>query len=387
MVAASQPGAAATMTPTPVTRITCEVYRHLAAQAQAALVALGVDLVGTRSRRAVVLRERAPLAFLPPTTRLEEDPSEAFELYVPRERARGVLLALARELGLFAPGRGSIHAEEVEVASPPVLDVVNANVAALDGVERPGERLVRLVLVSAVVQRGRGNDVARCLLERGAAVPSVEFAVGTGVRDRLGLLRIAIPAEKEVVSVLVDADDEAATFDAVIDSGRLDLPGRGFVGAYAVAFGVANPRSLRGLQRHSATMDQIIGALDDLKGGTAWRRRAAEGDARPRRQALTGRLNVTLTGHEGTADGLVAAAMRAGAGGATIGKARLSSPSGRHAVTVAGREVVDFGLAPSAVGVLVDALRAGGAFDDDVACVVETKPLPKAFTFVEARSA
>lgn len=373
--------------PTPATKITCEVYRHLAAQAHAALVALGLDVVLSRPRRAVVLRERAPLPFLPPTTRLEEDPSEVLECYVPRDRARGALLALARELRLFTPGRGSIHAEEIELAGVPAPDSVNADVAALDGVERPGERLARLVLVSAVVQRGRGNGLARALLERGTAVPSVDFGIGTGLRDRLGLLRVAVPAEKEIVSVLVDADDEAATFDAVIDAGRLDLPGRGFVGACPVAFGVANPRSLRGLQRHRATMDQIIAAIDELKGHAAWRRRAADGDARPPRRALAARLNVTLVGHEGTADRLVAAAMRAGAGGATIGKARQSSPSGRRAVAVAGREVVDFGLAPERVGVLVDALRADGAFGDDVACVVETKPLPKSFTFVEAPAA
>lgn len=370
--------------PTPATKITCEVYRHLAAQVHAVLVALGVDAVLSRPRRAVVLRERTPLPFLPPTTRLEEDPSEVFECYVPRERARAVLLALARELRLFTPGRGAVHAEEVELAGAPALHALNQEVAAPEGAERPGERLARLALVSAVVQRGCGNGLARALLERGTAVPSVDFGIGTGLRDRLGLLRVAIPAAKEIVSVLVDADDEAATFDTVIDAGRLDLPGRGFVGACPVAFGVANPRSLRGLQRHGATMEQIVLAIDELKGGSAWRRRAADADGVAPRRVLAARLNVTLVGHEGTADRLVAAAMRAGAGGATIGKARLSSPSGRRAVAVAGREVVDFGLAPERVGALVDALQADGAFGDDVACWVETKPLPKSFTFVES---
>ncbi|NWG76580.1 MAG: hypothetical protein HXY24_18585, partial [Rubrivivax sp.] len=46
--------------------------------------------------------------------------------------------------------------------------------------------------------------------------------------------------------------------------------------------------------------------------------------------------------------------------------------------------VVDFGLAPERVGALVDALHADGAFGDEVACLVETKPLPKSFTFVES---
>jgi len=57
-------------------KITCEVYKSISPQAEAALVAMRVDYAQVQARRMVVLRERVPLPFLPPTTRLEEDPAE-----------------------------------------------------------------------------------------------------------------------------------------------------------------------------------------------------------------------------------------------------------------------------------------------------------------------
>jgi hypothetical protein len=373
--------------PQPVARaakITCEVDKSLAAQAQSVLPDIGVDQVLVHPRRAVVLRERAPLPFLPLTTRLEEDPLEVCEIYVPPAQARSVVLRWARELRLFTPGRGAIYAEEVDLISPPAIDCRNPRVALPEDAERPGERLPGLVLVNCVVQRGHGNEIARCALETGSNVPTVNFGTGTGVRDRLGLLRIAIPAEKEIVSLLVEPGEQEGTLDALISAGRLDQPGRGFIAAYPVAFGVANPKSFRGQQRHSATMDQVIAAIDDLKGGTEWRQRsgAAQGAPRPVRRWLTHLLNVTLNCNEGQAGRLVAVAIAAGAGGATITKSKLLSPTGKAHAASPAREVIDLGIAPEKLDSLVAALREAGAFDAEAACIVETKPLPTAFTYI-----
>lgn len=365
-------------------RITCEVDKSLSPQAQAALVAMGVDRAQVHPRRFVVLRERTPLPFLPPTTRLDEDPAEVYEIYLPRALGHGFLLAWARELRLFTPGRGAIYAEEVELLHPPGLDVCNANLALPQTGERPGERLAHLALVNCVVQRGRGNQIARIALETGSDVPSINFGVGTGVRDRLGLLRIAIPAEKDVVSLLVDPHDQVATLETLIAAGRLDQPGRGFIGAYPVTFGVANPKSFRGRQRHSATMDQLISAIDELKSGTDWRSRSGfvDGTARTRRRWLTDLVNVTLNCNEGNADRLLAAAMAVGAGGATIGKTKLFSPSGKDLAASPAREVIDLGIAPGKLHPLIRALDDTGAFGGETACFIETKPLPIAFTYV-----
>lgn len=367
--------------PAAATKISCEVYASLAPPAEAALAALGIGAVLQHSRRALALRERAPLPWLPPGTRLEQDPVEVFEVYVPREAARGVLLAWARALQLFTPGRGAIYAEEVELLAPPGLELAHAGLAAPDESTRPGERLAPLSLINCVLQRGRADEVARTALETGTNVPSVNFGTGTGVRDRLGLLRIAIPADKEVLSLLVDVHEQQEILDTLIDAGRIDQPGRGFIAAYAVAFGVPNPRGFRGRQRHAATMDQIIAAIDHLQSGTEWRRRAA-GGLPPRRDYLRGLCNVTLQCNEGSSAQVLATAMRGGAGGATISRARLVSPTGRTLAALPGRELIDLGLAPDRLPGLIAALADSGAFGSEAACAVETKALPLAFTYV-----
>ncbi len=373
-------------TMTPAAKITCEVDKSLSAQVLSALGAMHFELVQVHPRRAVVLSERAALPFLPPTTRLEEDPVEVYEVYLPRAQVRGAVLALARALGLFTPGRGSIYAEEVEILDPSGIDFCALTVAEHDDGHQPGERLSRLTLLNCVLQRGHGNGVARCAIESGSNVPSINFGVGTGVRDRLGLLRIAIPAEKEIVSLLVDPQDEQATLDTLIDAGRLDLPGRGFIGAYPVAFGIANPKSSRGRQRHNATMDQVIAAIDELKAGTGWRQRSGAADHAPRkkRRWLTDQVNVTLNCNEGSADRLAATVMSSGAGGATISKAKLFSPIGRQFAASPAREIIDLGIGPEKLDRLIGALHDCGAFGAEAACFIETKPLPTAYTYVAA---
>lgn len=370
--------------PTRASKITCEVDKSLSADAQALLASLGADRVLAHPRRAVVLRERAALAFLPATTRLQEDPLEVFEIYVPPERARSALLACARELHLFAPGRGAAYAEAVELAVPPGHAFVCERIAATHLHEQAGERLGALSLINCVVQRGHGNTIARSAIETGSNAPSVNFGLGTGVRDRLGLLRIAIPADKEIVSLLVEPGEQAAMLDAMIAAGRLDRPGRGFIAAYPVAFGVANPESFRGQQRHSATMDQVIGAIDELKAGTQWRERAStrRGRTRTAHGWLSDLVNVTLNCSEGQASRLAAVAMDAGAGGATITRCRMLATGEPGFAASPAREVIDFGIAPARLDRLVTALRAADAFDAETACLVETKPLPVAFTYV-----
>jgi hypothetical protein len=363
-------------------KLTCEVYKAIAPQAQAALASLRIELAQTHARRAVVLRERAALPFLPPTTRLEEDPVEVHEIYLPREHGRDALLALARELHLFTAGRGAAYAEEVEVLDPAGLGVIAGCAVPATGKPHPGERIAALALVNCVVQRGHGNDIARCALETGSNVPTVNFGIGTGVRDRLGLLRIAIPAEKEIVSLLVEPAEQEAALDALIAAGRLDQPGRGFIGAYPVACGIANPKSFRGQQRHSATMDQVISAIDELKSGTDWRRRSgADGAPRTARRWLPARLNVALNCNEGGADRLLPIAMASGAAGATISKAKQHSPAGRPLRASPAREVIDFGLPPARLDALLRALHDAGAFTVETACFVETRPLPVSFTY------
>jgi hypothetical protein len=133
-------------------------------------------------------------------------------------------------------------------------------------------------------------------------------------------------------------------------------------------------------------MEQVIAAIDELKSGTDWRRRSwtSHGTARTDRGWLKRLVNVALNCNEGSSDRLAAIAMAAGAGGATISKTKLFSPSGKDLVASPARAIIDFGIDPDRVDPLIQALREGGAFDRESACFVEIKPLSTAFTYVAA---
>lgn len=89
--------------------------------------------------------------------------------------------------------------------------------------------LTDVSLITCVVQRGLGDAVIRAAREAGAQGATVHFARGTGVRERLGLLGVAVEAEKEVIEVLVSTEQQDRVFEAMFLAGRLDTPGMGIL--------------------------------------------------------------------------------------------------------------------------------------------------------------
>jgi nitrogen regulatory protein PII len=86
-----------------------------------------------------------------------------------------------------------------------------------------------LVVITCIVQRGRADDVMKAANKAGATGATIYFARGTGVREKLGLLGIAISAEKEVISICVPATKAQPIFDAMVKAGKLNTPGMGFI--------------------------------------------------------------------------------------------------------------------------------------------------------------
>jgi hypothetical protein len=121
------------------------------------------------------------------------------------------------------------------------------------------------------------------VLVMGLPMPQVTTGQGTGLRDKLGLIRIALPARKDVVFVVVSDHEATDVLDSLADIGRLDRIGAGFIYESPVVGGVINNLVIRG-QRHSASIKQIIMAIDELKESTEWRKRALGGDEMERRR-------------------------------------------------------------------------------------------------------
>ena len=82
-------------------------------------------------------------------------------------------------------------------------------------------------LITCVVQRGYGDAISRAAVKAKAGGATTFFARGTGARERLGLLGLAIVPEKEVVMILCKQEESSRIFDAVSAAGKLDVPGMG----------------------------------------------------------------------------------------------------------------------------------------------------------------
>jgi nitrogen regulatory protein PII len=87
--------------------------------------------------------------------------------------------------------------------------------------------LTDVALITCVVSTGRGDAVIQAAQAMGAAGALVYHARGIGPRERLGLLGIAIEAEKDVVNILVATDYQDVVFEAVYRAAELNIPGTG----------------------------------------------------------------------------------------------------------------------------------------------------------------
>jgi nitrogen regulatory protein P-II 1 len=87
--------------------------------------------------------------------------------------------------------------------------------------------LTDVALITCIVATGRGDAVIKAAREMGAAGALVYHARGIGPRERLGLLGIAVEAEKNVVSILVATDYQDVVFEAVYRAAELNVPGAG----------------------------------------------------------------------------------------------------------------------------------------------------------------
>lgn len=90
--------------------------------------------------------------------------------------------------------------------------------------------LTDVALITCVIQEGRGDMILKAARKLGVSIgASVYHAKGTGARERFGLWGIAVETEKDVVSVLVSAEQRDMVFDELYRAGELDTPGVGFM--------------------------------------------------------------------------------------------------------------------------------------------------------------
>jgi len=94
--------------------------------------------------------------------------------------------------------------------------------------------LTDAVLITGVVERGRGDEVIKAAREAGAAGAILYHARGVGARERLGILAIAVEADKDVVTVLIPADQQEFVMQHIYSAAGLDRAGAGMLYAMAI---------------------------------------------------------------------------------------------------------------------------------------------------------
>lgn len=365
-----------------ITAVVNKAYTHRILDA---LKVAGIHQVHIAAGRTCILEERRTFfRSLAGEMVVAEEPADVLRFIVTPEVEDQALSVVARAAAIQRPGHGSVFSESFEVSKRHALcDVASA--VRFDG-ELVGmfEGLVRL---TCIVQRGQSDRLSRVALEAGV-VPVITYGIGTGLRDKLGLLRITIPAEKELLTVVVAAYDADSLLELLIAAGNLDQPGRGFIYQAPINKGLLDTRITRGSSPHAASIEQIITALDALQGGMEWRRTGRFDGSATKKRNFFGGTDLCVIYDEGQSLALVAAAMKAGAAGATIERLKLvgaSAQAGERRLSPA-RVRCRMIVAEEKVDGIVAAMDGAGAFGDEAQGLVLRKPIPRAFTYIPGKA-
>lgn len=382
-----------------VSKITCVTAASLGPSVLSALEDLGIPETYIQSGKQVSLVEKGgPFGFFP-RVELEDAGANIYRFYAPHDRAEEVCTRVVDSASLILPGRGSLFVEKAELAcgwkkvgasDPAVGEKPRTVTDAIKNLLKPATWLQDYTALTCIVQRGQGDLLARTVLEMGLCVPVVSFGSGMGLRNKLGLLRITIPVEKEVIYFLVPAADANLVESIAVHKARLDRPGQGFIYRCRVQAATVNARISRTRRRHVATMEQVISAVDRLQGSTDWRRRAAPAKGRgtpsPKGPPL---VCLSISCEEGRVGDFVRTAMDTGAGGATLmrlgyrdlPKAPVSEKDGASAQASHAREICDLIIQEDQTEKILAAMEERGLFEPDVYGMAEITTVEKAVTY------
>ncbi len=368
--------------------VTAFLDRGLSRGVMDALTEAGMSDFSRAAGRCIVREERAGLLSLIPGRDLAEDPIDIISFMADARIASSMLSLIIETGGLAVAGRGSVFCEEIrllrthESFAPPDLKPPEEKE---DKTEQIPLARTRMTGICCIVQKGQGNRVGRIALDTGVCVPAIHLGYGTGVRDKMGLLRVAIPAEKEIITLMSRAHDADTVMELMIEAGKLDQPGKGFIYSFPLKQGLQNIKVSRGERQHAASIDQIVAAIDSMRGGSEWRERSTiltRGGVK-KRSYLKGLADMTLICDEGSSAALIKAAMATGAGGSTVSRFKQSaggeSEQGRKA---ASREMCSMGVSEASIPAIMEALDKAGAFSDDCRGQVFVRPIEKAFTYI-----
>lgn len=84
-------------------------------------------------------------------------------------------------------------------------------------------------LITCIVQRGLADKIVQTAQNAGAQGATIHYAQGSGIRERLGIMGLAVEVDKEVINIIVSNDQADRIFEKIYLAGELDTPGMGIL--------------------------------------------------------------------------------------------------------------------------------------------------------------
>lgn len=365
-----------------VVEITIVARKEIASTVFEDLESIGLEYGNSIAGRRDLLQERKGLSKMFGTGKsILYDPIITITFLVSSGIEEAIINFIINKGGLNIPGKGSVFSKEVTLIKAHEQCQENK----IQNIETKMRRLFSdLTGICCIAHKGDGDLLGKVGLETGGGIPAITLGIGTGLRDKIGLWRVTIPAEKEIVNLVTTSHNVESVMEMMIDIGALDQPGKGFIYLYPIKMGLVDVKAYVGLRRQAASIEQIVTVIDEMKGDTKWRRRefSKYRSAGKKRKYLNDLVNFTLICNEGRAPDLIKAAMAAGAGGATISKLnyRRTEKSESNKISPA-REISEMIISENQIERVAKALEENGALDENTCGQMFYSTVPKAYTY------
>ena len=358
-----------------ISTILCVADINISGALDQCLKELSLPEVFVQRAKQMSLTFRHGLLGLRSSAKLEESRALLYRIYVPKKYSNGIVNYISEGTDIKMGGGGCILLQHISHyrGEPLTFDV--------EKLERFCGKAKKLFrdehsLISCTIPRGSANSLAEAVLELGVCVPIIFYGNGVGLRDKLGLMRITVPVEKEIIWFLVPRSEVHLVEKTLIPLAHLDVPGKGFLYNFPVHAPVVNLRVMQGRRTHAATMEQVIAALDEVRGSSDWRRLGS------RKPTFFGGGEKTFNarglffiGEEEEAEVFRRTAMENGARGATMNSLEMrtySSSMEEHSMESHSRSLCDIIVTPAVEERILKNIEKTGLFADGKTCVLKT---------------
>lgn len=378
--------------------VTAILPRHTSTRVIDAVLAQSNRNVLALNARGTLIKERWYQSFVP----VMNPEQEVVQLLAPESEVDHVMRQIVSAGSLQLAGAGAIYSikcDNVVVSDGYPLREEKDHDARIEE-ESPFIFKKDLAGIFCIAEGQMAETIARAAVQTGGPGPTISYCLGRGIRDRLLLLRIAKSAEKEFIQTVVESCDADPVFNAMANAGRIDEPGRGFIYRVPIEKGLNNMASVFGMARHSASIQQIVSAIDDLKGDREWRDQSVldMGDSGggfglgfgagklKQRKYLENFTMLTCVAKRTATETLTDAALSAGAPGASISYGRYIESEAAH--TSAGvrlnreRGIIQSVLPPNKIGAIREAIQRAATDNNLDEICFYTHPVAKGLTYL-----